>query len=337
MSFMAIAVVSLGALGDPVVGIDETVETVVLSKDGVEITVKNPARVDVARDFWVRVKAVAPAGTTLEIQDLRDRFSGFDFLDDDRDWSDVLRDGSDSNTTYESCWELKLVPKPCEEVYRLAPFVVTILREGTPTESSYTAPLYFEGPETRAPVTGDIKDGDWKKDRTQDGTLGDWCIAALAVVAVVAAVWWMVRKIRQKIKEHRMSPIERAMLELDRLLKKGLPGRGRYKDFYVELTMVVRRYVQRQHDVRAPNLTTEEFFDVTRNAPTFPKSTLDLLIDFLRKADMVKFAGVEATPEIASEAADSARSYVVKDDEIVKKKIGDSKRISKIISSRSKK
>ena len=124
-----------------------------------------------------------------------------------------------------------------------------------------------------------------------------------------------------------MSPIERAWVELDRLLKKGLPGRGRYKDFYVELTMVVRRYVQRQHGVKAPHLTTEEFFDATRNAPTFPKSTLDELIDFLRKSDMVKFAGVEATPETAESATDSAKKYIAKDDEIVKRKTAQTRRV----------
>ena len=318
--FVAMAVVSIGAVD--------------LSKDGVSITVEpSPERVDVARDFEVTVTAVAPAGTTLAMPDLRDRFGGFSVAED---FAEEPLAGADGSTTYVSRW--RLVPKPCEKVYRLAPFVVTVLRDGTPSGSFYTAPVYFESPAAREAVTGGIE-----VDPKKDLPPLSWRLVRIlayilfAVAAVVAAVWWTVRKIRQKIKEHRMSPIERAMLELDRLLKKGLPGRGRYKDFYVELTMVVRRYVQRQHNVRAPNLTTEEFFDVTRNAPTFPKSTLDLLIDFLRKADMVKFAGVEATPEIAAEAADSARSYVVKDDEIVKKKISDSKRISEIISSRSKK
>lgn len=83
--------------------------------------------------------------------------------------------------------------------------------------------------------------------------------------------------------------------------------------------MVVRRYVQRQHGVSAPHLTTEEFFEATRNAPSFPKSTLDELIDFLRKADMVKFAGVEATPETADGAVESARTYISKDDLVVVK------------------
>ena len=107
-----------------------------------------------------------------------------------------------------------------------------------------------------------------------------------------------------------MSPIERAWVELDRLLKKGLPGRGRYKDFYVELTMVVRRYVQRKYGIRAPHLTTEEFFaELARTEHQTAEQTRSLR-KFLESADMVKFAGVEATPEMADEATGSARVYL---------------------------
>ena len=106
-----------------------------------------------------------------------------------------------------------------------------------------------------------------------------------------------------------MSPIERAWVELDRLLKKGLPGRGRYKDFYVELTMVVRRYVQRKYGIRAPHMTTEEFRRECGSEGGRAGDTA-ALSRFLESADMVKFAGVEATPEMADDATDSARGYL---------------------------
>ena len=106
-----------------------------------------------------------------------------------------------------------------------------------------------------------------------------------------------------------MSPIERAWAELDRLLKKGLPGRGRYKDFYVELTMVVRRYVQRKYGIRAPHMTTEEFLRECGSTEGRAGDTA-ALSKFLESADMVKFAGVEATPEMADDATDSARRYL---------------------------
>ena len=110
-----------------------------------------------------------------------------------------------------------------------------------------------------------------------------------------------------------MSPIERAWVELDRLLKKGLPGRGRYKDFYVELTMVVRRYVQRKYGIKAPHLTTEEFFAELSKSNNQSIEQSNSLRQFLESADLVKFAGVEATPDMADAATDSARGYLKSD------------------------
>jgi hypothetical protein len=135
-----------------------------------------------------------------------------------------------------------------------------------------------------------------------------------AIVLAVASAWLLIRFLARKIKEHRMSPIERAWVELDRLLGKGLPGRGRYKDFYVELTMVVRRYIQRKYGIKAPHMTTEEFLREAKPS--------DELRRFLESADMVKFAGVEATPEMADEATQSARDYLKQDDKNIQNRSG---------------
>ena len=282
-----------------------------LSKDGVALTVTaSPDRVDIARDFEVVVKASVPAGRSIAMPDLRDRFRGFSVAEDFAEEPVADADGA---TTYVSSW--RLVPKPCEKVYKLAPFVISVAQNGaTNQESFYTSPVYFEGPAVREPVTGgievdpqkDLPPLSWKLVRT-------CALALLALAVVIAGVWWTVRKILQKVKEHRMSPIERAMLELDRLLKKGLPGRGRYKDFYVELTMVVRRYIQRRHAVRAPNLTTAEFLRAAAENPAFTRAALAELKHFLESADMVKFAGIEATPEMADAATDKAKDYLETD------------------------
>jgi hypothetical protein len=136
----------------------------------------------------------------------------------------------------------------------------------------------------------------------------------VALSAIAALLWLLVRWIVRKIREHRMSPIERAWVELDRLIKKGLPGRGRYKDFYVELTMVVRRYVQRKYGIKAPHLTTEEFLrEIGQGSSACVPTGSKDLERFLESADMVKFAGVEATSEMADEATDSARKYLKQD------------------------
>ena len=273
-----------------------------LGRDGVAIAVDaEPEVVDVARDFVVTLTCTAPAGTPINLPDLRDRFSGFRVAEEFTE--DPVKD-ADGKTTLVSRW--KLVPMPVAKKYRLAPFVVN---------GFCTAPVYFKAPPAREAVTGDMEVEPKKDLPPLSWKLVGWCALALAAVAgVVCGIWWTVKKIREAIRVHRMSPIERAYYELDKLLQKGLPGKGFYKDFYVELTMVVRRYVERKYGVKAPNMTTQEFLgELARradDATAVHLSDTAALKAFLESADLVKFAGVEATPEMADTAAGSARTYL---------------------------
>ena len=272
-----------------------------LSKNDISLTIETvPDRVDSARDFELALTAKTPAGIELSLPDLRDRFRGFSVAEDFWEEPLIAEDGSAVRV---SRW--RLVPKACEKNYRLAPFAVSYRKNGV-ADSFYTAAVYFEPPLPRDPVTGGIEVDPCKDMPPLSWRLVRNCVAALAALAIV--IWgllWIVKSIVRKIREHAMTPIERALLELNRLLEKGLPGRGRYKDFYVELTMVVRRYIQRRYGIRAPNMTTEEFLREARPS--------DELRRFLESADMVKFAGVTATPEMADTATESARSYLKTD------------------------
>lgn len=249
-------------------------------------------RIDPARSVFVTVKVTTSAEESVELPDLRDRVVGFSLAEDFEEPPVVHADGS---TTRVANW--RLVPEPVAEVYKIRPTAV-----GT----SLSPAIYFEPPEPLPPVTGEME-----VDLTKDLPPLSWKLVGLIALALVTAaailfaLFALIRYLVRRVKEHRMSPIERAWVELDRLLKKGLPGRGRYKDFYVELTLVVRRYVQRKYGVKAPHMTTEEFLSNLSHL-----SNVSNLSDFLSSADLIKFAGVEATPEMADEAVDSARDYL---------------------------
>ena len=280
---------------------------------GIDLKVESETKVvDPARSVFLRVELRTPHDRSAEMPDLRDRVVGFSLAEDFTEEPRKEKDGSMVQVT-----NLRLVPEPCAEVYKIKPFVV----KGSPKiwkaqsdEGKFSfigGPIYFENPAAREPVTGGMETDPTKALPPLSWKLVGWvCLGLLAILALLAALVWLARSIARRVKEHRMSPIERAWVELDRLLKKGLPGRGRYKDFYVELTMVVRRYVQRKYGIKAPHLTTEEFLKEFREEGRGKKEELR---KFLESADMVKFAGVEATPEMADEATDSARGYLKSD------------------------
>ncbi|MBQ0032064.1 MAG: hypothetical protein KBT68_04600 [bacterium] len=286
------------------------------SQFGIGLKVESETKViDPARSVFLRMELRTPHDKKADMPDLRDRVVGFSLVEDFAEEPVKEKDGSTVQVTN---W--RLVPEPCAEVYKLKPFVV----KASPTiwkaqsdEGKFSViggPIYFENPAARDPVTGGMET-DPKKDlpplswRLVPSAL---CLV-LGAAVVVVLIWLGIRYIARRVKEHRMSPIERAWVELDRLLKKGLPGRGRYKDFYVELTMVVRRYVQRKYGIKAPHLTTEEFFAELAKSNNQTIEQSNNLRRFLESADLVKFAGVEATPEMADEATDSARGYLKSD------------------------
>lgn len=284
----------------------DAARTADLGRDGVGVTVESePDAVDPARDFYVTVTVKSPSGKKASLPDLRDRFRGFQVAEDVPEEPVAEADGS---TTLVTRW--RLVPEPMAPRYRLAPFVVTVAA-GDDVQTFYTAPVVFDNPPAREVVTGDMEIAPKRDLPPLSWKLVGICLGTLlAAAGVLCAAWLVVRKIRTMVRIHRMSPIERAMYELENLLRKGLPGRGFFKDFYVELTMVVRRYIERRHSVRAPNLTTEEFLAAAKENPAFTPEAVAELKSFLESADMVKFAGVDATPAMADSATDKAKDYL---------------------------
>ena len=289
----------------------QTVQNGIDFKIESETTAVNPAQ-----SVFLRVEARVPHDRTVVMPDLCDRVVGFSLVEDFAEEPIREKDGS-----VVSVMNWRMVPEPCAEVYKVRPFVVTSspkIYRAQSDEGKYSfvgGPIYFDSPAAREPVTGAME-----ADPTKDLPPFSWKLVfgvgclALGAGAVGFLIWLAIGYLVRRVKEHRMSPIERAWAELDRLLRRGLPGRGRYKDFYVELTMVVRRYVQRKYGIKAPHLTTEEFFAEIAKAGGQTVRQSDQLRCFLESADMVKFAGVEATPAMADAATDSARDYLHGDD-----------------------
>ena len=278
---------------------------------GVKLSIEaDRNKIDYGRSVFLDMTIHSPKGVEVVAPDLRSRVRGFSLAEQFAQEPDIAKDGTRTDVAR---W--RLVPEPCADEYKIAPFVVEL----TGAPSFVAGPVYFEPPDVREALTGEMEINPTKDFPPLSWKLVGYVVATLALAgAIVASIIWLIKFIARRWREHLMSPVERAWVELDKLMKKGLPGRGRFKDFYVELTMVVRRYVRRQHGIKAPHLTTEEFFAATSASQAFPKESLDALMEFLNKADMVKFAGVEATPEAADDATESARAYIASDDKFVK-------------------
>lgn len=269
-----------------------------VAKNGIQVEIESEStQIDPGKSVFLVLSVKHPRDVNLEMPDLRLRARGFSIAEDFEDDPITAADGSVIERVN---W--RLVPEPLADEYKIAPFVVG---------DFFAGPVYFEPPESPQHVSGAMEI-DPKKDLPPLSWKLVWKVlgALLASTLAIMGIAWLINYAARRVKEHLMSPIERAWAELDRLLKKDLPGRGRYKDFYVELTRVVRNYIQRKYSIKAPHMTTEEFLAAFKSGS--PQS-LAALKNFLESADLVKFAGLEATPEMTDAATDSARGYL-KDD-----------------------
>lgn len=279
-----------------------------------EVTIKlesQPDKISPAREVMLTFTVEAPSYLKVAFPDLQDRFSGFSLAED------FATDPIEANGRVRQTYRWRLIPEPAAKRYRLAPFAVAT--EDTRTvpakvDSFATVPVVFPDEGPRPVVTGDPEvtlEAEWIPPTAKTVTL--WGLLLLAGIALLAALVYGISKISTRVKEARMSPVERAMAELRRLLGRNLPQRGLFKEFYIELTAVVRRYIERCHGIRAPKLTTEEFLAAAANHADFPPEALASLRTFLESADLVKFAGRKADGAMADEATDRARNYLTED------------------------
>ncbi len=129
------------------------------------------------------------------------------------------------------------------------------------------------------------------------------------VVAVLAVI--MTRRRRQlELQEPIIAPGEWAHTQLDELERRKLVEQGRVHEFYFQLSSVVRQYLERRFDIMAPERTTEEFLRETRRSNVLADDHKQLLADFLRAADMVKFALHEPSATESGLAMMAARGFV---------------------------
>jgi hypothetical protein len=142
-----------------------------------------------------------------------------------------------------------------------------------------------------------------------------YIVIILGGIGLLFVLWKLLRKVHRTIRLMRMSPRERALHDLAELLAKDLIGRNLVKEFYLELTLIVRQYIERAHAIRAPEQTTEEFLVAVSHDPRFNPDTVKKLKLFLEAADLVKFAAYRPAPDAIDKATSTAREYVETDAE----------------------
>jgi hypothetical protein len=137
-----------------------------------------------------------------------------------------------------------------------------------------------------------------------------WLVGLLGIAILAAGAIWHARR-RQRAEQAGtpLTPVELAYLELQRLLENQQAAED-VKLFYVELTAIVRRYIERTKGIRAPEQTTQEFLYEIGRRNDFPADESRRLTSFLEAADLVKFAAHQPRSEDVEESFRRAKVFV---------------------------
>ena len=130
-------------------------------------------------------------------------------------------------------------------------------------------------------------------------------LAALAAGAGAIVVW-----LRRTAARARETAYDRATARLDRLRRQGLPDAAALDAWYVELSDIVRRYIEARFGLKAPERTTEEFLAEAGRSAALSPPHKDLLSAFLERCDRVKFARYSPGAGESEEALDLARRFL---------------------------
>lgn len=105
-------------------------------------------------------------------------------------------------------------------------------------------------------------------------------------------------------------PWDVALAELERLTPLLQPERSR--DYGIESTAILRRYVEARYDLHAPLLTTEEFLVTAGQSPVLPAEHRAHLGHFLGLCDLFKFGRYVASSEELHELHTAAVTFVIR-------------------------
>ena len=141
-----------------------------------------------------------------------------------------------------------------------------------------------------------------------------WILIAAASLFAAAIAYAVVKKIRSRPKKLVVpvvkgpSPVEMALGRLEKLRADGLQMDA--EPFTVEVSDIVRHYLEAALKIPAREQTTEEFLQGIEFLKQMPEPLKDHMPPFLTACDMVKFARQSLAIEKRSELLDTATTVV---------------------------
>ena len=145
------------------------------------------------------------------------------------------------------------------------------------------------------------------------GAFWPWAVFSGVVVLVFLAglLWWIDKRRRKmRLSLNPKTPWELAYEQLAALGQWRLERPEQFQAYYIELSAIVRWYMESRFAIHAPEMTTEEFMNYLKIDSQLNSPHKETLKNFLNACDMVKFARYGPTEQEARESLGLARKLI---------------------------
>lgn len=254
------------------------------------------------------------------------RLSIFQEIDRSRGFATVCGDSVELDTDYSvdttelGSGKIQLnyaIPVQCFDsgTYTLPKFVYYVGKDSA-VSNSLTFNVYPVNITVEDPIAGysPVLEPDGKKfyDFLPDWLLDFWWIWLIIFLAVVAFMWGM-RNYKNKgipfiVPKVLPKPWEIAINSLQRLKTRKLWEQGMEKEYFTELTDILREYLFARFEINAMEMTSRQIMEKIQESDLRDKK--DYVKQILNVADFVKFAKVRPLPADSIAAYENALKFV---------------------------
>ena len=275
-----------------------------------------PPKPSLGDPIYLRLDVDAPAGVSIDapFQEAGDQRMGrFQVTGFQRDTQHKPDGGLHERQTY-------TLDAPTSGKFRVPPLRLEMVdaRPGQGSEVGKAQELLTEevpldvAPVKAEAIAAELKPATGTLDENVGGPPWMWILLGgglLIIVGTGSVLAWRVLGTKRRIAEQR-SAYEDAIAALTSLKKRGAPGADDADRWFVELSAIVRTYLEHRYNIRAPELTTEEFLQEAARAREVTAEHRAQLTAFLERCDRVKFAGYRPDETESLATLDAARAFV---------------------------
>ena len=141
-------------------------------------------------------------------------------------------------------------------------------------------------------------------------------ILSVSGISLLLFSLWLVVRIRMHLQDRELPAVEtidyllESLRRLKKLEEKDYISQQQYDRLHVELSAVLRYFIENRFGLKAREQTTEEFIRDIRYSPHFNTEQQSILQQFLELADLVKFATYDPGSEASREAMKTIRYFI---------------------------